>query len=356
MTGIQASVSRYEDWLRTRIGADFVEADLQAKHRKMRGDAFAFLRATYWRWAETILGLCPDLADAAPVLAIGDIHLENFGTWRDDEGRLVWGVNDFDEAAVMPWPLDLVRLAASALLARGKEGPAAQDICAPILEGFEAGLVSPAPIILERDWKWLRQAVLLPEAERAAFWAKYDALRPSPPPPVHEKALLEVLPPGHATPIFAPRTAGTGSLGRPRFVARAEWRGGPVLRESKALVPSGWRLAQAPADSTIRAEAVATGRFRAPDPHYRLMEGSIITRRLSPNSRKIEVRNAAAELLSPEMLRAMGQEIANCQAGDAARWPGVREDLRTRPKGWLHQAAKAAAQAVEREQKEFAGT
>ena len=28
---------------------------------------------------------------------------ENFGTWRDADGRLVWGVNDFDEAAVMPW-------------------------------------------------------------------------------------------------------------------------------------------------------------------------------------------------------------------------------------------------------------
>ena len=51
------------------------------------------------------------------MLAVGDIHVENFGTWRDAEGRLVWGVNDFDEAARMPYAIDIVRLATSAVLA-----------------------------------------------------------------------------------------------------------------------------------------------------------------------------------------------------------------------------------------------
>jgi len=36
------------------------------------------------------------------VLAVGDLHVENFGTWRDAEGRLIWGVNDFDEAWRLP--------------------------------------------------------------------------------------------------------------------------------------------------------------------------------------------------------------------------------------------------------------
>src|SRR5258708_38073792 len=72
-----------------------------------------FLRATYFRWTRKIGTLCPELMDAPQVLSVGDLHLENFGTWRDADGRLVWVVNDFDEAAVMPYPLDLVRLAAS---------------------------------------------------------------------------------------------------------------------------------------------------------------------------------------------------------------------------------------------------
>jgi uncharacterized protein (DUF2252 family) len=48
--------------------------------------------------------VCPDLAKAPKVLAVGDLHVENFGTWRDVEGRLVWGINDFDEAAALLTP------------------------------------------------------------------------------------------------------------------------------------------------------------------------------------------------------------------------------------------------------------
>ena len=109
MTDIRKSTARYEDWLRGALGSELVDKDLERKHGKMRDGAFPFLRATYWRWAETVLEACPDLADAPQVLAVGDVHLENFGTWRDADGRLGWGVNDYDEAAQMPYPLDLVR-------------------------------------------------------------------------------------------------------------------------------------------------------------------------------------------------------------------------------------------------------
>ncbi len=115
MSSFGKSLQAYEAWMARELGREIVRADVVLKHQKMRASPFVFLRATYWRWAETILEICPDLADAAQVLAVGDVHLENFGTWRDIEGRLVWGVNDFDEAARMPYALDLVRLAASAL-------------------------------------------------------------------------------------------------------------------------------------------------------------------------------------------------------------------------------------------------
>ena len=95
----------------------FVATDLAAKSDAMRASGFVFLRATYWRWAEIIPEICPDLTSAPQVLAVGDIHLENYGTWRDRDGRLIWGVNDFDEAAEMPYALDLVRLSTSAALA-----------------------------------------------------------------------------------------------------------------------------------------------------------------------------------------------------------------------------------------------
>jgi uncharacterized protein (DUF2252 family) len=96
MLSIRRSTKLYEDWLAAQLRGDLVRADLREKHRKMQESPFAFLRATYWRWAETVLDVCPELKTAPKVLAVGDLHLENFGTWRDVEGRLIWGVNDFD--------------------------------------------------------------------------------------------------------------------------------------------------------------------------------------------------------------------------------------------------------------------
>src|ERR1700704_2230121 len=87
----------YEAWLKAQC--DVVESDLRYKHKRMRKSPFIFLRATFFRWAQQIERVCPDLTTAPRVLSVGDIHIENFGTWRDREGRLVWGINDFDEAA-----------------------------------------------------------------------------------------------------------------------------------------------------------------------------------------------------------------------------------------------------------------
>jgi uncharacterized protein (DUF2252 family) len=101
----------FEAWLAQHC--DVVKDDIQYKHRQMKKSAFIFLRATYFRWARKIGKWCPELMDAPQVLSVGDLHAENFGTWRDEDGRLVWGVNDFDEAAMMPYVLDLVRLATS---------------------------------------------------------------------------------------------------------------------------------------------------------------------------------------------------------------------------------------------------
>lgn len=350
MAGIRDSTARYEAWLRQEIGPDFVEADLDEKHRKMRKGAFPFLRATYWRFAETVLSIRDELAGAPQLLSIGDTHLENFGTWRDAEGRLVWGANDFDEAAVMPYPLDLVRLAASALLASDGSRPA-EAICDAIRDGYKAGLAEPKPVLLERDHRELREAVLLPEDKRDDFWDDIKKLVPGPIPARYEVALRAAMQDGTEIRMFAPRQAGTGSLGRPRFLARGSWKGGPVLREAKAVVTSAWSRSAAPHDRGIRAGIIATGRYRAPDPHYSVADG-IVIRRMSPNSRKIEVKDSAKDLLAPWMLKLMGEEIANCHAADPAR-QAAQDDLKRRDPDWLRNAAEAMALAITREQGEF---
>src|SRR5436853_799355 len=138
--GIVEATARYAAWLAERI--PLVKPDLEHKHRAMSAGVFPFLRATFYRWAARWGSLAGDVARAPTVLAVGDLHVENFGTWRDAEGRLVWGVNDFDEAWPLPYTSDLVRLAASALLAAKEEHLSLEGkaVCDAVLEGYAEAL------------------------------------------------------------------------------------------------------------------------------------------------------------------------------------------------------------------------
>src|SRR5262249_20170445 len=158
---------RYEAWLRRHCVV--VEQALDYKHERMRKNAFVFLRATYYRWAKKIEDWCPELADAVPVLSVGDLHTENFGTWRDREGRLIWGVNDFDEAAVIPYAHDLLRLATSAALAP-KRRLSVAEACRAILAGYRRGLAAPRPTLLDEHELWMRPFVACTDEDRGKFW------------------------------------------------------------------------------------------------------------------------------------------------------------------------------------------
>ena len=112
---ITAATESYETWLGRRIPV--VASQLRAKHALMRQDPFAFLRGTFYRWAQLWPQVDRALRRAPTVLAVGDLHVDSFGTWRDIEGRLAWGVDDFDDAYPLPYTNDLVRLATSLKIA-----------------------------------------------------------------------------------------------------------------------------------------------------------------------------------------------------------------------------------------------
>ena len=238
---IQKATKKYEAWLAKSI--TIVPADLALKHTRMAADPFQFLRATFYRWMQVWPLICPDLARAPRVLAVGDLHVENFGTWRDKEARLIWGVNDFDEAYPMPYTVDLVRLAVSAHLAINANHLtlAHEEACAAILAGYREGLEAGGkPFVLEENNKWLREAATGELRDPIHFWGKMSAL-PSvrgEVPKSARKALEDLMPAPGLVYRVAHRVAGLGSLGRERYVALADWDGGRVAREAKALVPS----------------------------------------------------------------------------------------------------------------------
>ncbi|MFB6630432.1 DUF2252 domain-containing protein [Streptomyces sp. NPDC056362] len=95
-------------------------AAFRVKFRKMAGSAFAFYRGTaclFYSDLEREAHGGPYLDERTGRVWIhGDLHAENFGTYMDANGRLVFNVNDFDEAYVGPFTWDLKRLAASLAL------------------------------------------------------------------------------------------------------------------------------------------------------------------------------------------------------------------------------------------------
>src|SRR3984885_16194591 len=93
-TDIVDLTASYEMWMRSC--AKVRQSDLRSKHELMRETSFAFFRGTFYRWAQLWPTVCSDLCGAPKVLAVGDLHVNSFGTWRDAEGRLCWGVDDFD--------------------------------------------------------------------------------------------------------------------------------------------------------------------------------------------------------------------------------------------------------------------
>jgi hypothetical protein len=356
MISFAQSKSSYEQWLAKSLGSDFVASDLARKDLLMKESPFVFLRGTYWRWAERAFDVLPDLANAPQVLSVGDIHLENFGTWRDNDGRLVWGVNDFDEAATMPYALDLVRLATSAVLPPNSEKAAIKDAdvanaISPIIEGYAKGLKTPAAVVLEQDRAWLRGMVVVPEEDRKKFWKKIDQRVIEPAPERFRTTLEATMPEQHISFDTARRVAGTGSLGRPRWIAVATWRGGWIVRESKAVLTSAWQLAHGGPEKLFLAE-IAGGEFRAPDPWYRVSDG-IVTRRLSPNNRKIEAGSIDADLNGQKMLAAMGFELANIHMGDRNASTTIAGDFEARNPEWWTAATKNAALSVIEDYKAF---
>ncbi|KIF70313.1 hypothetical protein HY68_19865 [Streptomyces sp. AcH 505] len=99
-------------------------AAFQVKFRKMAASAFAFYRGTACLFYNDLEKEGAGSRAAGPFLdertarvwIHGDLHAENFGTYMDANGRLIFNVNDFDEAYVGPFTWDLQRLAASLAL------------------------------------------------------------------------------------------------------------------------------------------------------------------------------------------------------------------------------------------------
>jgi hypothetical protein len=254
----------------------------------------------------------------------------------------------------MPYTIDLVRLATSALLAHAAGSLNIAPIAASngILKGYLAAIdCGGDPFVLEEKHQALRRLAMGAERNPVKFWEKMDRGQRVAPPPAKVRALLRKhTPSGSEIDRIVHRIAGLGSLGRRRYVALAKVDGGRVAREAKELMPSAYRWALGKSEQPIRYDDLVARAVRCRDPHVTAERGWLL-RRLGPHCSRIELADIPRVREERLLLECMGFEVANIHLGtdDAAR--AIKADLRHREPGWLHAAAETMAEATLRDWK-----
>lgn len=240
---------------------------LALKYRKMQLDAFSFLRGTCHLFQQRL----PDVAilNEAPLAWIcGDLHLENFGTFKAADGRVYFDVNDFDESTLAPVTRDLIHLLTSILVARKTldiDRSESLALCHEFLQSYCQTLAEGKAQALERDSAKGMVDQLLEKLERRSqqdfldsrtvLEGKVRRLRVDGKKTLavdakqrsEVKAAMAAFANQQAEPEpfemldVARRIAGTGSLGIDRFVILVEGEGSPDqnrLLDLKESLPS----------------------------------------------------------------------------------------------------------------------
>lgn len=240
---------------------------LALKYRNMRLDPFVFLRGTCHLFYDRLPR--DRVLDRAPLTWIcGDLHIENFGSYKGDNRLVYFDMNDFDEAALAPCSWDLVRCLSSILVgarSMSVKRPVALALCHTFLGAYVAALANGKARWVERETaegmvkylldslrSRLRPQFLDKRTERKGKQRliQLDGKKAL---PVSDKqrskitSFMETFAGQQPNPQFykvldvARRIAGTGSLGVDRYIILVEGKGSPggnYLLDLKQALPS----------------------------------------------------------------------------------------------------------------------
>jgi uncharacterized protein (DUF2252 family) len=371
---------------------------LALKYAAMRSGAFRFFRGTAHLFYEDWPTGSP-LDKSPPTWACGDLHLENFGTYKGANGLAYFDINDFDDSALAPATRDLARLATSGLLAAkgiirvsssdaracwanaqrayvdelamGKamwiERPTAQGMVKRLLQNLKsrtqgAFVKAHTEVIDGRRRIRLDPQRTLPmtRAERQAVTGVIGATTMARENPLYFRVL-----------DIARRIAGTGSLGVRRYVILIHGHGGrngQLFLDLKQAVPSAmapYQVVRQPAWAS-EADRVVTiqCRVQAVSPALlaavRVGRESYVLRRLQPIEDRLSIDQArhthsrfAEGLATMTRIAAWGQLRSGGREGSATtdEWIEFAED-----RSWaspLADYARHYANVVQRDWKEF---
>jgi uncharacterized protein (DUF2252 family) len=251
-----AAIDRRSVSIRQRIDAfnrTRIPELVERKYEKMASDAFVFFRGTAHLFWEDWPSAAHGLDDAPLAWSCGDLHLENFGSYRGDNGLAYFDLNDFDDAALAPATRDPARLLTSMHLAARSlhlEREAIAELGAAYLDAYFAALVDGTARWVERATArgMVRDLLLAVKArtQRALLEARttiedgqrrlrliagrtFDVPKKE---HNHVTSLIRVYADGTSEPDFyrvvdvVGRIAGTGSLGLRRYAVLVRGAGG----------------------------------------------------------------------------------------------------------------------------------
>lgn len=330
---------------------------LQLKFQKMRMDAFSFFRGTchlfYNRLAQT------RLIKSAPIVWVcGDLHLENFGSYKGSNRLAYFDLNDFDEAALAPASWDLVRILTSLIVGADSLSirlPEAQKLCSVFLDSYNSALAQGKAYWIEDETaRGLIRNLLgsLQNRKRASFirtrtinkgrtcvlkidgkktLAVSDAQRMAVMDFMRGFAKTQTQPKFFRVLDVARRIAGTGSLGIQRYVILIEGKGsigGHYLLDLKqsldscvashfeALQPSWRSQAHRVVELQRRLQAMPVAMLQP----VKFNSSTYVLRELQPAEDRVSLDRAKQNTEELEMtIEAMGQILAWAQLRSAGR-------------------------------------
>jgi uncharacterized protein (DUF2252 family) len=331
---------------------------LQLKFQKMQADPFTFLRGSchlfYEDWPQdSALNLAPKS------WICGDLHLENFGSYKGDNRLTYFDLNDFDEAILAPCTWDIARLVTSIFLAFPDDDnnlEQARSLSEIFLTAYTNNLIEGKARWVEREIAEGLVEKLLDEAskiEREDFLDKRTVvdgkhrqilIKDRKTRSVSEatkekiKSCLEKFASQQPEPEFfqvidvAWRIAGTGSLGLERYMVLVEGQGSPDrnylldLKLTKESSLEKYTACQQP-DWPNQAQRVVTIQKRMQAISLALLntlaidQKSYIIREYQPTEDKIELA-AERQLKDKELkqlMQTLGQIVASAQLRSSGR-------------------------------------
>ena len=338
---------------------------LSIKYQRMNGNFFAFFRGTCHLFYQRLPAA---RLKASPLVWIcGDLHLENFGSYKGNNRLAYFDLNDFDEAALAPASWELVRMLTSLLVGGANLSISpleAQTLCSVFLDEYASSLALGKAFWIESETAQgvVRELLVdLRDRRRAKFinarttstaqgrMLKLDGKKAL---PVSDSQRLAVtgfmnrFAKTQSQPEFfkvidvARRIAGTGSLGVKRYVILVNGKGAPSghylldLKQSlsscvapyfAALQPKWRSQAHRIVDIQRRSQAVSVA-LLAP---VRFEGDAFVVRELQPAEDRItleETPRTMSELKG--VVGSMGQMVAWAQLRSAGReGSAIADDL-----------------------------